>query len=127
MKKTKGFTLIELMIVVAIIAILAAIAIPSYTEYVKKGRRVDAKDALSALQLAQEKYRGNNASYGTLDQLGLSATSTQGFYTIAITAASATAYTATATATGVQASDTACPTLTVTQAGFSGTAACWGL
>jgi type IV pilus assembly protein PilE len=127
MKKAKGFTLIELMVVVAIIAILAAIAIPSYTEYVKKGRRIDAKDALTAVQLAQEKYRGNNVSYGTLDDLGLVAVSSQGFYEIEITGVSGAGYTATATAIGKQASDTACPKLTVTEAGFSGTAACWGL
>lgn len=128
MKKNKGFTLIELMVVVAIIAILASIALPSYTEYVKKGRRVDAKNALSALQLAQEKYRGNNASYAEeLADLGVTNASPQGFYVIAISAGSATGYSATATATGVQAADTACLKLTVTQAGFSGDATCWGL
>jgi prepilin-type N-terminal cleavage/methylation domain-containing protein len=82
---------------------------------------------LTALQLAQEKYRGNNASYGTLDQLGAGCTSPQGFYSIAVSGVSGTGYTATATATGVQASDTACPTLTVNAGRFSGTAACWGL
>lgn len=128
MKLLKGFTLIEVMVVVVIIAILASIALPSYQEYVKKGRRIDAKNALSALQMAQEKYRGNNTSYTVeLADLGLTSASPQGFYTIEITSASGTGYTATATATGIQSSDTACPTLTVTQAGFTGSATCWGL
>lgn len=51
-----GFTLIEVMIVVAIIAILAAVAYPSYQEQVRKSRRGEAKAALLKTMQAQEKY-----------------------------------------------------------------------
>ena len=76
--RKNGFTLIELLIALVIIAILASIAIPSYESYLRKGRRVDAKNALSALQLAQEKYRGNNTAYSnSLTALGLTAGSAE--------------------------------------------------
>lgn len=131
--RTNGFTLIELAISLVIIGILAAIAIPSYESYVRKGRRVDAKNALSVLQLAQEKYRGNNTTYSnSLAALGLSATSPQGYYSLTISSASGTGYTAQAAvnAASAQAPDAAsCPSLSVTQAGFvvDATASCWGL
>lgn len=101
-KRSSGFTLIELMIVVAIIGILAAIAVPAYSNYVLKGKRSDAKAELLKVQIAQEKYRASNVSYGTLIQIGSSAASTYtspgGYYTIAISGTpDATTFTATAT------------------------------
>ena len=108
----RGFTLIELMIVVAVLAILAAIAYPSYQRYVLEVRRGDGHAALQRIQLAQEKWRTNHGSFTTaLSDLGLGTASDDGHYTLQITAASATGYTATATATGVQARDTDCPAL----------------
>lgn len=133
----RGFTLIEVLIVVVVVAILAAIAVPSYQSFVLKSHRADAKTALATLQMAQEKYRGNNLTYAsTLTALGLTTTSPQGYYTLNIpsSAASASGYEATATATGQQSADTTCQKLTVTQAGFSTDSAktsnpseCWGL
>ena len=63
MKKQQGFTLIELMIVVAIVAILAAIALPSYSQYVTKSNRADAKVALMKYAQMQESYFVQNMSY----------------------------------------------------------------
>lgn len=128
-RKFEGFTLIELMIAVAVIGILAAIAYPSYTSYVMKARRSDAKAGLLSLQLAQEKYRANNPTYGDLTDIGLSASSPDGHYTIGVTLANNdTTYTATAAPTGVQAGDK-CGTFQITNAGVksvTGTATdCW--
>jgi len=64
-KSVTGFTLIELMIVVAVVGILAAIAYPAYTDYVKKARRADIQADLLSIQINQERYRGYNNSYAT--------------------------------------------------------------
>lgn len=58
-----GFTLIELMIVVAIIGIIAAIAYPSYQDQVTKTRRMDAQGALSGFASAMERYYTENGTY----------------------------------------------------------------
>ena len=122
MRQTKGFTLIELMIVVAIVAILAAIAIPTYEEQVRKGRRADAARAVGQLQLDLERWRAENPSYancagagcgsGTYPPIPLS-----DYYTIAIPAGAATPtdYQITATPAGVQVGDR-CGVLTATRA-----------
>ncbi len=126
-----GFTLIELMIVVAILGIIAAIAYPSYVESVRKARRADAISALLQVQMDQEKYRANNPEYTTsLQDLGWGAgpyTSEEGYYTIAVTNADASSYTATATGvTGKgQDKDTGCTVITVNQAGKAGATSCW--
>jgi prepilin-type N-terminal cleavage/methylation domain-containing protein len=60
-----GFTLLELMIVVAIIAVLAIIAIPSYTQYIRKSHRADALQRMQQIALAQERFRAENPGYTT--------------------------------------------------------------
>jgi len=56
MKRAGGFTLIELMIVVAIVAILGAVAYPMYTDQIRKGKRADARAGLMSLLQQQERY-----------------------------------------------------------------------
>lgn len=133
MKKQNGFSLIELSITVLLIAILTTLSLYLYTDKVKRGRRIDAINALLSISLAEERYRSNNTTYGTLAQVwGGVTTSQEGFYTLSITSVSATTYTVTATGTGTQTTDaensTSCTTLTLTM--NSGTitkspAVCW--
>ena len=143
-QRNTGFTLIELMITVAVVGILAAIAYPSYMDSVRKSRRSEAIDALSAIALAQEKWRANNTTYGNLGACtpaangcwviaaaaGSGIKTAGGYYNLGVTGPTGIAFTATAGAvTGTsQASDGDCTTLTINESGpvTTGTlAACW--
>ncbi len=65
-KIMRGFTLIEVMIVVAIIGILAAIAIPNFVRFQCRSKQSEAKTNLKAIYVAQESYRGENDTYLTV-------------------------------------------------------------
>ena len=115
MRKSAGFTLIELMVVLAIVAILSAIAIPAFTKQMQKSRRSEAASALSDLQLREEKWRASHATYASslTILLGSSATATAynnnlTYYSIAISGTSGTGFTLTATPKSTQVNDTAC-------------------
>lgn len=110
----RGFTLIEVMIVVAIIGILAAIAYPSYDEYVKRGNRTEGQAFLSDVAARQERYFSQNNAYITaatdIAKLGLADTnSPTNLYTISL-AAGGGGYILTATQ---QFNDTKCGNLTL--------------
>ncbi len=94
----QGFSLLELMIAVVVCAVLATLAYPAFMSVVRESRRAEALEALMLIQLRQERYRASNPSYGSLAQLGMSASTTGGYYTLSITSPSATGYIATATA-----------------------------
>lgn len=64
-KVAKGFTLIELMIVVAIIGILAAIAVPNFLKFQCRAKQSEAKSNLKSIFVAQESWRAENDAYGT--------------------------------------------------------------
>jgi type IV pilus assembly protein PilE len=121
MKKNSGFSLIELMIVVAIIAIVGAIAMPSYDSYMKKGRRADAKVGLLKVADKQERYYLQNNTYAANTALlGLTDPwiSDEGYYSIAVdTGADASGFTLTATAQGAQSDDTDCETMSLSSTG----------
>ena len=96
-KNNSGFSLIELMIVVAILGILAGIAYPSYTQHVKKAKRADAMESLLVLEKRMVEYLDINDTYvGAADTLS-GTMSTDGLYTLTITGETAFAYTLTAT------------------------------
>jgi type IV pilus assembly protein PilE len=128
-KVQRGFTLIELMIVVVVIAILAAIALPSYNQYVQRTRRSEGQSALMNAQQAEEKfffrcnrYGGMGEIYGTATPVcgaplaaGAPIDSSQKYYLIGLGAIAATSYTLTAVPENVQATDP-CGTLSLDNA-----------
>ena len=67
----RGFTLIESLVAVSVAAVLSSVAYPSLEGHVLRARRTDALVALMNAQLAQERYRSNNNSYGTLVEVGV--------------------------------------------------------
>lgn len=128
MKKTQGFTLIEVMIVLVVVAILAAIAVPSYQDSIRKTRRGDAKEALTRIAAAQERYFFTNNGYGNFEDLGLSndpddlaIESQERYYDVALVGgfdcAGSPCFRVTATAKGAQASDTQCNQLSIDHIG----------
>lgn len=113
-----GFTLLELMIVVTVIAVLAMIAIPSYSEQIRKGKRAEAVQAIGDLQLRQERWRAEHATYGSLADLGgASLNSSLKNYTISVNDPPiAGGYTITATRKNDLANDPKCANFTMTVA-----------
>lgn len=124
MRHKRGFTLIELMIVVAIIAVLAIIAIPSYGRYTYRARRGDGQNLLMHIAQMEERYYTDYNHYSlSAASLGYTSTPTSehGYYTASLAAASGTSagqgYVATAAPQGVQANDV-CASLSIDNTGL---------
>ena len=145
-QRQSGFTLMELMIVVAIIGIIAAIAYPSYQRNIRESNRTEAQGALTTFAAVQERFFSDHNSYGAIGtvctKINIASPTEHGFYALTvtlpttptedtvncrITANHAASYTLTATAvTGTpQASDTGCTTVTLTSTGAKAPANCW--
>ena len=104
-----GFTLIELMMVLAITGILASLALPSYQAHIRQARRLDAQAGLQRIQMEQARWRAYHDNYTTqLADLGLQSNSPQNHYQLSITEATAEGFTAQAQAVGDQARDMNC-------------------
>ncbi|MEO8806009.1 MAG: type IV pilin protein [Burkholderiaceae bacterium] len=101
MRRNKGFTLIELMIVVAIIAILSAIAIPSYSDYVRRSKITDAVATLAGMRVKMEQYFQDNRTYVGACTAGTVATlpPASAYFTFDCGTPTAATYTITATGT----------------------------
>ncbi|MDO8773433.1 MAG: type IV pilin protein [Burkholderiaceae bacterium] len=98
--KRNGFTLIELMIVLAVIGILAAVAMPSYTSYLARGKIIDAVAALADYRVKMEQYFQDNRNYGTASASCPVVVADSKYFTYTCLVGSATptvTYTATAT------------------------------
>lgn len=144
----KGFTLIELMIVIVVIAILMVIAVPTYQDYVRRANRTDAKNELMRIAAEQEKFfttfhrysgsidgprTGNPADSGLAMRASTQEdASDRAYYDLTIAlGANNRAYTLTATPQGAFQSVDACGALTITNTGVraalgaSAPADCW--
>ncbi|HEX4330210.1 MAG TPA: type IV pilin protein [Burkholderiales bacterium] len=137
----RGFTLIELMIVVIVISVLAAIAIPSYTAYITRGKRASARTAIQNLAQIEERFFTQNNNYQSV-AAGSSVTAgwvnfvgdvyTTRYYDLTVTTAAGTTTTAAAfTISAVPTNgftDNQCGTLSLTSTGLQSPTSvsdCW--
>jgi type IV pilus assembly protein PilE len=124
--KNRGFTLLELMIVIAIVAVLVALAVPSYTSWVQKAARGEAQALLLTWANNQEIWRAGDTDYATDTEI---VPPTHDRYNFALAARGTNNYTLRATTKGPQVGDnekgTLCNTLELTETGLKTPSVCW--
>lgn len=123
----RGFTLVELMVVLVIAGILAAIAYPAFTSFLQRGRRADAIKVLTAIVQTQERLRSNRGAYTAdfgADNLNIDTSQFTPYYDFEITGVGSppslvSGYVASARikSTGPQSTDRNCATLAVRMSG----------
>jgi type IV pilus assembly protein PilE len=130
-RSNRGFTLIEIMIVIAIIGIVLTIAAPSLTEYVKKGRRTEVAGLLSEQAQILERFYSKNNVYTGITGLSVG----NDFYTITPTLTDQTFLLTAARKTGTAMATDKCGDFTLTNTGVRSmvnatagltTKDCWG-
>lgn len=143
--RTRGFTLVELMVTCVVLAIIVGIAMPAYTQQVRKSRRADARNAILDLAGREERFLSVANSYSQVaSDMGYGAFPVlvnNGYYNLTVAVpdpayvGNGPSYIITATPTGAQAGDSDCATFTVNQigkqvalnsGGADNTATCWG-
>ena len=137
MKSSKGFTLVEVMIVVVIVAILAAVAVPAYSGYVRRGAIAEATSNLSGLRVRLEQYYQDNRTYQVVPvngtECGVAMPVPPEVKYFSFSCAADTADTYVITATGIDnmtnfeytIDQQNAKTSTITAEGWTGNVACW--
>jgi type IV pilus assembly protein PilE len=130
--KPRGFSLVELLIVIVIVGVLAAIGLPAYQEYTRKSKRSDAQQGLTRMAQLQERFfTDNNTFAANATQIGFASNTpatTGGYWQLSIVSGGPT-YVLQAVPNPGQHADADCLTITLDSSGVRGstpgTADCW--
>lgn len=120
--RINGFSLLELMMVVAIVGILAVVALPSYQSHITQSRRSDAQNSLLKWQLQQERYRISHNLYANAIALPPPVSD---LYEFSVSNISATTFTLQAQALEQQLTDSGCTVLSIDQSMLRQPLSCW--